>query len=282
MHKECVVCNKQFTRPNGYSQKQWLNRTTCSRKCSAKRTATLLKGTKQSEETRQKKSVAQKLKWQDSEERAKRTKAITRKMHTKAYKEHHKASLRKYFDNPDNKQAIKERVNKAVKTKFVPNTHRARGSVTYIYAENQKGVKSPIKVDTADYEALKGYRWVMQNTGYAEATINSKRVLMHRMLLKPEGRKQVDHINGFKNDNRRANLRTVTPAQQSYNKKRGRMNTSGCKGVTYSKDAKKWRSVIWKNHKRYHLGYFDDIKQASQAYNNAAIKLHGEHASLNK
>ncbi|MCK5611795.1 hypothetical protein KAR91_58540 [Candidatus Pacearchaeota archaeon] len=43
----------------------------------------------------------------------------------------------------------------------------------------------------------------------------------------------------------------------------------------------KWRVVILKDKKKYHIGYFDCKIEAAKAYNKAAIKYHGEFARLN-
>lgn len=53
-------------------------------------------------------------------------------------------------------------------------------------------------------------------------------------------------------------------------------NTSGYKGVTWHKKSKKWRVRIFFQKKIYYLGYYDDIKKAAQAYENAREQLHGE------
>lgn len=279
MQKNCEVCNQVITRPYGYSREQWQKRVTCSRACNHKRTATLLRGRKQGEETLRKKSIAQKAKWQDPAERAKRTEAVKKIMKTESYKANHRAGQRKYFDNPDNRQAILDRIAKANKTKFTPNPHRTRGDVTYIYFANDKGFT---KVDTADYKDLAQYRWVYMTRGYAEATINGKRTLLHRYLMKPDGRKEVDHINNDRLDNRKSNLRLATRAENARNVSRGKSNTSGYKGVHHIKGLNSYRAVIWVDNKRIHLGYFKDIKDAAQAYNEAAEKYHGDYAKRNQ
>jgi hypothetical protein len=56
-------------------------------------------------------------------------------------------------------------------------------------------------------------------------------------------------------------------------------NTSGYKGVTVVN--KKYRSVIWNNNKRIHLGMYDTAEQAALAYDDAARELHGKYARTN-
>ena len=65
-------------------------------------------------------------------------------------------------------------------------------------------------VDNEDYEGLMSYKWCSVN-GYA---VRGKKIggkvklyFMHREILKPRDNEVVDHINGNKSDNRKANLR---------------------------------------------------------------------------
>ena len=53
---------------------------------------------------------------------------------------------------------------------------------------------------------------------------------------------------------------------------------SGCKGVAWHKKAGEWQAGIGHNNKRIHLGLFDKLEDARQAYCEAAKKLHGEYA----
>lgn len=71
------------------------------------------------------------------------------------------------------------------------------------------------------------------------------------------------------------------------NRKRPRRKSrsSRCKfkGVYYQKDHKKYRSVIIKDGKDYHLGYFKTEEEAATAYNQALFKLFpNETIELNK
>jgi hypothetical protein len=88
----------------------------------------------------------------------------------------------------------------------------------------------------------------------------------------------IDHINGDPGDNRLANLREATNAQNTRNSGRRSNNTSGYKGVTWNRAARKWAAQI-RDGKRYlHLGTYTDPAEAHAAYCRAAAELHGEFA----
>ena len=92
----------------------------------------------------------------------------------------------------------------------------------------------------------------------------------------------VDHKYGEGLDNRRANLRLATPAQNSHNRSKGRNKTSSrYKGVYLVKETKKWRASICHNNKRIHLGFFKNETDAAKAYDGAAKEYFKEFASLN-
>ncbi|MNY70861.1 AP2 domain protein [compost metagenome] len=55
-------------------------------------------------------------------------------------------------------------------------------------------------------------------------------------------------------------------------------NTSGHKGVTWNKHAKKWMALIKVGGRSKTLGYRDDIESAADLYKQAAEKYHGEFA----
>lgn len=88
--------------------------------------------------------------------------------------------------------------------------------------------------------------------------------------------KSIDHINGLKTDNRIANLRLATNAQQKQNRPRNLNNSSGYKGVARAET--KWRARINANGRHYYLGRFDTPEDAHNAYVAAAHRLHGEFA----
>ena len=90
---------------------------------------------------------------------------------------------------------------------------------------------------------------------------------------------QVDHINGDKADNRAANLRGATNAQNQANRGKNKNNTSGYKGVSWRSDSNKWSAQISCGGKKIKLGSYTDINDATAAYKAAAEHLFGAYAS---
>lgn len=144
-------------------------------------------------------------------------------------------------------------------------------------------------VDDDDQELVSGRTWCANKAGktfYAYTYVRHPTrggtllLAMHRLILGLEygDRKEGDHINGDGLDNRRANLRIVTHAQ---NRKNTRPITgqSRHKGVTFHKG--KWQAQIVSDDKYHYLGRFDDETEAAKAHDAAAIRLHGEFARLN-
>lgn len=96
----------------------------------------------------------------------------------------------------------------------------------------------------------------------------------------PKG--DIDHQDGNPLNNRFNNLREATRSENLRNADIRRNNTSGYKGVCWNKRRGKWMSGIGHKGKNLHLGYFTDKRDAAQAYNFAAARLHGEFARMNE
>lgn len=138
-------------------------------------------------------------------------------------------------------------------------------------------------VDDQDAELIDGRRWrAVQRDArwYAAGRIGGKDVYMHRHLMEvADPAVFVDHVNRNGLDNRRVNLRRATPAQNAANVPAygGR---SSFKGV-FPSGRGRWRAQITAQGQRLSLGTFDHEHEAAEAYNAAALQLHGEYAHLN-
>lgn len=151
-------------------------------------------------------------------------------------------------------------------------------------------------VDWKNYAWLMKWKWcvlVNRKTGrcYAVRLIResgkNRTVFMHREILGlPRFDRTVigDHKNNEMSlDNRECNLRSCTKRENEYNMGLRSHSTSGYKGVSWYKARSQWVSYITANGRRYSLGYFppEAKEEAARAYDRAAVRLHGEFASLN-
>jgi hypothetical protein len=86
---------------------------------------------------------------------------------------------------------------------------------------------------------------------------------MHRQILGKDA-KRIDHVNGVKLDNRKSNLRKCSVAENGFNQKIHRNNTSGYKGIR--KSGSKWQAQIQKHGKNKCLGTFPTKQLAAKGF----------------
>jgi len=100
-----------------------------------------------------------------------------------------------------------------------------------------------------------------------------KLLRLHRYVLglKTLAGGEVDHINGDRADNRKANLRIVTRSQNL-------MNKNGVKGYYFDNHYKKWKAEIIVNGKKIGLGSFDTEEEAKAARLEGERKYFGEYS----
>lgn len=121
---------------------------------------------------------------------------------------------------------------------------------------------------------------------YARRTIagrlgRSRIEFMHHAVLGVPSSVQVDHVNGNGLDNRRENLRIASHAQNQANRRLGKNNTSGFKGVYWHRGHGRWRAAIKVSGRKIVLGHFITPEAAARAYDKAALEHFGAYARIN-
>jgi hypothetical protein len=115
--------------------------------------------------------------------------------------------------------------------------------------------------------------------GYRHICFNYRDYLAHRVawfIMTGEWpNKAIDHRNLDRSDNRWCNLRLATSAQNQAN----RRGTGPLpKGVSISKNRKRFEAAIKFDHRKFFLGTFETAEEAGAAYHAAAIRFYGEFA----
>lgn len=116
--------------------------------------------------------------------------------------------------------------------------------------------------------------------GYREIRINRRPLMEHRIAWflchgeLPEC--QLDHINRIRDDNRLENLR-IAPENATHNnqnRKVGRNNTSGCKGVMWDKRLNKWIVRLKSKGRSLYFGVYASFDDAVTARIAAEHRYH--------
>lgn len=146
-------------------------------------------------------------------------------------------------------------------------------------------------VDDNDFETVNQWKWSVVSGGspglfYAARHIKIdgqwKHIRLHRFILNAPKHLRVDHRDGDGLNNRRSNLRFATHQENLRNM---RIHTNRTyKGVKLFPRYrfKKWQARIGTGQRMISLGFYHTVKEAAQAYNQAALKFFGEFARLNK
>ena len=139
-------------------------------------------------------------------------------------------------------------------------------------------VKALTLVDDEDGHQA-AYHWYLSNAGYArrhtpQRSGRRRTVLLHREILglvHGDGL-EADHVDGNRLNNRRSNLRAVTPAENSQNLA-SRPGTSRYRGVSWCKRARKWQAQAKANGRIHYLGKFADEHEAGRVASEYRLQI---------
>lgn len=154
-------------------------------------------------------------------------------------------------------------------------------------------IKQVLEIDAT---SPSGLRWIVDNhkmragdmagslkRKYYHVMIKGIHYLNHRIIYAlahglelSKLPKYIDHMDRNPSNNIISNLRQATRSQNLANSNTRKDNTSGIKGVSWCKAAKKWRSRISIKGKEINLGLFEHIKDAENAYKVATVRFYGK------
>jgi len=140
--------------------------------------------------------------------------------------------------------------------------------------------------DTGDFQWRKTYSpraiegrvaGSLNNDGYCQIQLRGVKYKAHRLVwLYVHGvwpPHEVDHVNRARNDNRLANLRPATHAENGQNQSVPKNNRSGVIGVGYHKRDSCWRARIRRDGKLYELGRYETFEEAAAARRQAELNM---------
>lgn len=139
-------------------------------------------------------------------------------------------------------------------------------------------------VDIEDYDLIKNISWFLNSNGYVmgNTVINGgqKKVYLHRLIMGFPKNKMIDHKRGKESryDNRKSNLRVCNNKENQQNKPSS--NKLKIKGVSVT-HCNTYQAQIQVDGVLKYLGSYKTMREAADAYDNAAKEFFGEFAYLN-
>lgn len=138
--------------------------------------------------------------------------------------------------------------------------------------------------DIDDYDLIKNYCWFMDNKGYIRAKSRNKNKkdyhMLHRLVMNiTDPKVHINHKNGIRHDNRKANLRIAIEDginKNSINRRIQKNNKSGYTGVKWHSRNSIWEVKIGYNNESHYLGRFNGYDEAVKARKKAEDKMFGK------
>lgn len=159
-----------------------------------------------------------------------------------------------------------------LKTKPLPSQERLLEIFSY----------DPATGDLTRRAPRRGNLGCINSQGYLRVKIGRQVYLAHRLVWKiytgNEPPPMIDHIDGDPLNNRISNLREASHGNNQQNKGRQINNTSGHKGVSWSRAHKSWQASIMNAGESVWLGRYKILDDAVKVVADARNRLHGEFA----
>lgn len=143
------------------------------------------------------------------------------------------------------------------------------------FTVKHKGEILTVIVDADVLDRIKLFKWCISACAGKKYAVRSasiknnalkKTIYLHREITEAVLREQkVDHINGDTLDNRKENLRVTSNVVNVLNRTvLNSNNTSGVRGVAWSKQQNQWRARVKIRNSCLHLGYFKHKQDANR------------------
>lgn len=164
------------------------------------------------------------------------------------------------------------------------NDYRIIGDEAIVNIYSLKGIKiAQTRIDRSDLKKIKGVRLCSAGgrlRQYIMASVQGKKIMLHRFLMNPPEGKYIDHIDNDTRNNTRRNLRIVTMQQNNFN---WHTNKNGKRrGVGFDKVNSKFYAKIEVNKKIIWLGRYGSFQEAVSARESAEKRYFGEYAPNTK
>lgn len=142
--------------------------------------------------------------------------------------------------------------------------------------------------DIEYFNLVSQYCWHRHADGYFRTRIGVNKEgkveykLLHVLIMEKaqnyvyDKTHEIDHKDGNPSNNCLSNLEIKSHSDNMKNIKKYANNSTGAKGVHFSKLEKKYKAYINYNGKRIHLGTFSNIEEAVKARESAEVVLFGD------
>lgn len=138
-------------------------------------------------------------------------------------------------------------------------------------------------VDTEDFERLKHHAWRIGKVGKKRKlrVVRGRGVYLAREIMGFPPGLIVDHKDRNSLNDRRANLRPCTVAENNLNREQYPSARSRFKGVAWNPSTKNWQVYAGRRGQKVMVGRFSDEVEAARAYNAFARQHYDPFAYLN-